>query len=125
MNRVRWTVVVMLVGRWTTGGYGSSLDVIVKELPVNMQGTWCEVDHNEMKRCGGDFAVSIKGTSYVEDTLCVIKRIDMAPDKTYFVDADCLAEGGSKVISHAKVSAHLAGEVLHWDEKEELVEEDK
>lgn len=121
------------LGGWTAGGddpIGKALgsnqvveehDVKLKELPSYLVGKWCLVG-TDYQRCESNWALDIRASSYVTDTLCQITDITMAPDKTYFVEADCKAEGSDRTVSQSKVSAHLAGSVLHWNEKENLVE---
>jgi hypothetical protein len=70
-----------------------------------MLGKWCAYDDGlgsgsmDYKRCtddkGQDLVVGPR--KYVTDTLCVITgSITMAPDKTYFITADCKAEGNNR-----------------------------
>jgi hypothetical protein len=92
-------------------------DKVVHSLPDGLLGDWCGDDANELHRCGKHEIreIHVSAHSYVTDTLCKIKRIIMAPDRTYFVEADCLAEGANVVVSKERSSMHLADIYLRWN----------
>jgi hypothetical protein len=112
-------------------------DVKVKEMPAFLRGSWCGTeggfqeigdtnyqDYERKVACSDRLGqIVVNKNSYTgDDAYCVITRIAMAPDKTFFVDADCKAETEDKVIvSHEHSSVHLAGDTLHWNWTDELV----
>jgi hypothetical protein len=71
------------------------------------------------KRCREYRDIEIRKHSYITDTLCEIKGITMAPDKTFLIVADCKAEGSNRTVSREWASVHLAGDVLRWNFHEE------
>jgi hypothetical protein len=106
---------------------GREQDVRVKALPDFMLGMWCAYDDPDVdrtlfsdqenyKRCGANGRdLDVRKHDYLTDTLCKVRSITMAPDKTYSIRAACLGDASNTVISEETVSAHLAGDVLRWD----------